>query len=92
MESDPTDRVAGRGEIDVSGRVRPAGALEGSQMSRDTAVLGFVISLVTGGHLQYLSNTLWWSELLVMVTVVLLTLIRQTHIWSGILFYPTHLP
>ena len=50
-ESDPTDRVAGRGEIDVGGRVRPARALEGSQMSRDAVVTSILSSLVTGGHL-----------------------------------------
>ena len=59
LHSDPTDRVAGRGEIDVGGRVRPARALEGSQVSRDAAVLSIVSSLVTGGHLQHLTNTLW---------------------------------
>ena len=56
---DPTDRVAGGGEVDVGGGVRPSRALECPQVSRQSVVLSSLVILVTGGHLQHLPDTLW---------------------------------
>lgn len=58
----PTDRVAGRGEVDVGGGVSPARAVESSQVSRYSVVVSTLGILVTGGHLQHLPNTLWLSQ------------------------------